>query len=82
MIKIAHLVHPVVVHPESDLVVAQPITFESMLRAKTFTTKAIELELLSTKYYDEQNIVPEGFKRASDINRSIYDINKFQNCMQ
>ena len=30
MLKIAHIIHPVFVDPSSDLVTAQPITFETM----------------------------------------------------
>jgi hypothetical protein len=38
MIRMAHMVNPVLVNPSSDLHVAQPVTFESMRRVRTWVT--------------------------------------------
>jgi len=77
MLKIAHVIHPVIVNPESDLIIAQPITFQSMLNAKNFSTN-IEVELYSTKYEDEDEIVPIDFLKANSIKKSIFDLKEFK----
>ena len=36
MNSIAHIIHPVMVKPPSDLIIAQPVTFETMRIAREF----------------------------------------------
>lgn len=77
MRKIAHIVHPVVVGPSSDLTVAQPITFETMRIAREFAAGKIDVEQFYTKYADENPSIPAGFSKVPDIDRSIADIANF-----
>ena len=81
-IKIAHLVHPIVAHPGSDLVVAQPITLATMNRARDFVLEyaqgGIDVRLYAAQYHDEERILlPESFIRTPDLIRSVGDIRTF-----
>jgi hypothetical protein len=62
--KIAHIVHALKPNPGSDLIHAQPMTFESMLNAKQNDTN---IELLCTVFPDNDNLIPDGFVKASNI---------------
>ena len=79
MKKIAHIVHPVIVDPSSDLVVAQPITFETMRIAREFANGTGDISLYAVQYHDEDRIpLPNCFTRTLDITRSIADIKTFK----
>ena len=58
--KLLHIVNPVKIGPQSDLFKAQPITFESMRRAAEYN-KEVQVELLSTQYPEDEEIIPEYF---------------------
>lgn len=78
-IKIAHIIHPCIVAPSSDLVIAQPITFETMHLAGEFTGNGIDVELYATQYGDEERIpLPGSFIRTRDLTRSIGDVGVFR----
>jgi len=62
--KIAHIVHALKPNPGSDLIHAQPMTFESMLNAKQNDTN---IELLCTVFPGNDNLIPDGFVKASNI---------------
>ncbi len=81
MLKIAHIIHPVVVDPSSDLVVAQPITFETMRIAREFAQKAAaaDVKLIAVQYHDEDRVpLPGCFIRVPDLTRSVADIKTFK----
>jgi hypothetical protein len=79
MTKIAHIIHPVVVDKTSDLVIAQPITFETMRVAREFADKSESIDLYAVQYYDEERLpLPECFRRIPDLNRSIADMVRFK----
>lgn len=79
MTSIAHLVHPVRVDKTSDLVVAQPITFETMRLAQEFAEGGADVRLYAAQYDDEEQIsLPPVFYRTADITRSIKDIKVFK----
>lgn len=79
MTKIAHIIHPGIVEPSSDLVIAQPITFETMRTAREFVGKAADVMLCAVQYHDEERVpLPGCFVRTPDINRSIADIRPFK----
>jgi hypothetical protein len=78
MNRIAHIVHPVVVPPESDLVVAQPITFESMRVAQSYAKGHVDVSLLGVKYADEEPEWPSGFQHVPDLERSVRDVATFK----
>lgn len=75
-INIAHIINPVKVDESSDLFIAQPITFATMINAKAITDKAI-VNLYSTQYVEDESIVPDDFIKISNLKRSILDIRKF-----
>ncbi|MDP9178581.1 MAG: hypothetical protein M3O61_12945 [Gemmatimonadota bacterium] len=76
--KIAHIVNPVVVAPESDLFLAQPIVFETMRAAREAASSAVEVELFSAQYQEDRVLVPEFFLPTPDLNRSILDVGSFR----
>jgi len=71
---LAHIINPVKVKESSDLYFAQPITFESMRRAKG-NASDVSIELLSTQFDEDLEIIPSGFKVLANLERSILDIN-------
>jgi hypothetical protein len=75
MPKIAHIVHPVVVDKSSDLVIAQPITFETMKNAYEAAGKNGGVNLFAVQYEDEERLpLPGCFSRLPDLTRSSRDI--------
>jgi hypothetical protein len=78
MPAIAHIVHPVVVPPASDLVVAQPVTFETMRIAREFAV-GIDVDLYAVQYHDEDRMaLPPVFLRTPDLSRSLSDLMPFK----
>ena len=78
MIRFAHLINPVSARPPSDLCVAQPITFETMRRARERLTPGISVELLAAVYPEDREMVPEGFEVRRYLDRSVLDLHDFQ----
>lgn len=79
-IKIAHIIHPVNVAPTSDLVSAQPITFETMRVAQGFMGHRadINVQLYAVQYSDEERIpLPGSFIRTRDLTRAVIDVSAF-----
>ena len=78
--KIAHIIHPVIVSKESDLLQAQPIVFRSMQEAKEYARGKADIELYATKYADEDNIIPKecDFRFTKDLDRHVAQIKEFQ----
>jgi len=70
MLTFAHVVNVIVPPPTSDLVVAQPVTLQSMLVAQQLYPAA---ELWAVCYADEQPTVPPGFQRTKPLTRSLAD---------
>jgi hypothetical protein len=76
--KIAHIIHPVVVAPPSDLAVAQPVTFETMRMAQEFAGDQVDVKLYAVQYDDEERLpLPAGFVRTRDLTRSVWDMAHF-----
>jgi hypothetical protein len=79
MRKIAHIIHPGVVDKSSDLVVAQPITFETMRIACEFARSHVDVQLFAIQYQDEERLpLPGCFTRLPDITRSSRDLEAFK----
>jgi hypothetical protein len=78
MIRLAHIVNPVLVGESSDLYLAQPITFESMRRAREYASGQLEVELLSAQYPEDAPLVPRDFLRTADLLESVQDHGWFQ----
>lgn len=76
-VRLAHIVNPVKVPPTSDLYVAQPITFATMQQAKAFASDRVAVELLTTQYAEDHDIIPDYFTRTADLERSVLDVAGF-----
>lgn len=75
----AHLIHPFLAPATSDLFMAQPITIETMLRAKIFTPPEVTVGLYTIQYVDEAPIsLPADFKSLPGLVRSVAHIKSFQ----
>lgn len=74
---IAHIINPVKIPSTSDLYIAQPITFESMLRAKKTAEGLVNVELYTAQFEEDLEIIPIGFNKTTNLNRSILDIGIF-----
>lgn len=75
--KIAHIINPVKVGPQSDLFVAQPVTFSSMQKAKEYTGGNNDIELCSIGYPEDREIVPGYFRILGNLERSILEAGNF-----
>ncbi len=76
--RICHIVNPVQVGPTSDLFKAQPITFETMRRAREFAKDHIEVDLVTTQYPEDHAIIPSYFHISNDLERSVMDVGNFE----
>lgn len=75
--RLAHIVNPFKADPDSDLYLAQPLTFESMIRAKDQAKDELEVELLSAQFSEDREVAPNEFKKTSDLSSSVLDQKKF-----
>tara|TARA_B110000495_G_C23025437_1_gene609263 strand:- start:244 stop:1203 length:960 start_codon:yes stop_codon:yes gene_type:complete len=73
--KIAHIINPVKVNQISDLFMAQPITFQSMLNAKNNAANRTCVKLYTTQFEEDIEIIPEGFTILPNLKRSVLDVN-------
>lgn len=74
MTEFAHIVNPVAVDPTSDLFVAQPITFETMRRARRAAAHTVEVSFFSAQYAEDRAVVPDDFHPTKDLDRSVLDV--------
>ena len=77
-VKLAHIINPVLVNKSSDLHIAQPITFATMKTAQQQAQGKVDVTLYTAQYPEDHAIIPEGFTKTPDLDRSILDIGKFQ----
>lgn len=73
----AHIVNPVVAGRASDLTVAQPITFESMRVARSFSGSPDRITLMTAQFAEDRPACPDDFTMTPDLDRSILDLGKF-----
>ena len=78
MTTIAHIISPFKGKPGSEISIVQPITFESMKKAKDYAANSVDVELVSVQFPEDRSIVPNYFSITPDLNRSILDIGSFQ----
>jgi hypothetical protein len=76
--KIVHIINPVNVGPTSDLYKAQPVTFESMRRAREFAKGEMEVDLVTTQYPEDHEIIPSIFRKSVDLERSVMNVGNFE----
>lgn len=77
MNTIAHIINPFIANKTSDLYVAQPITFASMLAAKEKASGSVNVELLSAQYEEDVVYVPLEFKKTKNLKQSVLDMHQF-----
>jgi hypothetical protein len=75
LIHVAHIINPVKVNEKSDLHVAQPITFETMLRAKEASAYKDQISLYTAQYEEDKVVIPDGFQLLSNLQQSVLDVN-------
>ncbi len=75
--KFSHIINPFLAQEGTDLHLAQPITFESMRRAKETAKGRVEVELLTTQYPEDRKIIPDYFTILADLERSVLDVSAF-----
>ena len=81
--RIAHIINPVKIEDESrDLHWQQPITFESMVKARWATSgisyrEGLKVELVATFYPEDKNMVADGFIQTVPLERSALDLQEF-----
>ena len=78
MKKLAHIINPIRVPETSDLFVAQPITFETMRRAKAQATDGLQISLYSAQFKEDLSMVPADFQLTPNLDRSVLDLGKFR----
>jgi hypothetical protein len=76
-IHIAHLINPVRLPVDSDLTYAQPLTFESMRHAAVQANGVARVDLLTTQFPEDREIIPPFFTQTRDLERSAADMHKF-----
>jgi hypothetical protein len=74
-VSLAHIINTVTVGKESDLFLAQPITFETMRRARAFA-QALDVELYTTQFVEDR-VALDGFRATPDLERSVLDFGEF-----
>lgn len=79
---IAHIVNPFKASKASDLFVAQPITFESMLRAKGKAKEVVNVELWTACFEEDKAVAPSSFNNTPFLTRSVLDASSFQKEMK
>ena len=78
MLTLAHIIHPGIVDPSSDLVIAQPVTFETTRIARDFSAGRVDVSLYAIQHHDEERLaLPGCFARTPDLTRSVGDIKTF-----
>lgn len=75
--KIRHITNPVSVQPTSDLYIAQPITFASMVAASQMAQRhGLTVDLCFTCYPEDIGVAPPEFRNTGFLERSILDAEK------
>jgi hypothetical protein len=73
----AHVVNPVAVTPDSDLFVAQPVTFGSMRAAKEMAKGRCTVELVTAQFPEDRLLTPADFRVTPDLERSVLNVGRF-----
>ena len=74
----AHIINPFMVNNTHEMHVIQPITFESMRRAKEHASLLCEVELFAIKFPEDKLIIPDYFHVLPDLERSVLDVSEIQ----
>lgn len=78
MVKLAHIINPVIVKESSDLFIAQPITFATLKTAQDYAkSQGLEVELYSAQYPEDHSIIPSFLTKTPDLENSVLDLQNF-----
>lgn len=77
MLSIAHIVNPFKSRHDSDLYMAQPITFQSMINAREKAKGRVEVELLSAQFVEDSGVAPAALRQTKHLQRSVIDKHEF-----
>ncbi len=77
MNTVAHIINPFKAGKSSDLFIAQPLTFQSILLAKEKANSFINVELLSAQFEEDKDFIPSQFRQTINLNQSVLDKHKF-----
>lgn len=75
MLHLAHIINPVKVKDSSDLYHAQEITFEVMRAARSEAKEQCKIDLFTTQYGEDREIIPDYFQMLPNLGRSVLDTN-------
>lgn len=76
--RLAHIVNPFRASEASELVWAQPITYQTMRTARDFAAGEAEVALFSAQYPEDRAVLPEGLTATPDLDRSVLDVGQFK----
>lgn len=77
MVKLAHIINPVVVNEGSDLYIAQPVTFESIRKARDYSVSEV-VDVYCACYVEDESLVPDDFMKTTLLERSVLDLADFR----
>ena len=63
----SHIINPFKPKKNQDVFIAQTIVFESIKRAKLFSDKDLDIELLATVFKEDEEVLPDHFIRLDDL---------------
>lgn len=69
--KIAHIINPVNVAADTELGIAQPITFESIRVAHEYAKDKVDVQLFTVCYEEDRSIIPNYFTQLSNLSTSV-----------
>ncbi len=75
--KLAHIINPVKVASSSDLFIAQPVTFRTMLRAKNDSQYKDSIKQYVIGYDEDVPFFPTGFEILKPLEKSVMDCGTF-----
>lgn len=75
--KIAHVLNIFQPRPPSDLVLAMPVTLETMRRARTFAASDVDVTFYSVQTAQDHDAVPDDFVKTPDLDRTVMDLHTF-----
>lgn len=77
-LRIGHVINPLAAVPGSDLLAAQPITFESMRRAIAFSSGTdVEIEVVAAVLPEDRGEVPQWMKTGRPLGQTVQDVGSF-----
>ena len=77
MIKLAHIINPVNAPEASELHRLQPVTFESIHKAKSFAQKKIDVKVYAIGYEEDRSVMPDFCHILDNLERSVQDLSAF-----